>query len=88
MPLELNIEEILEKNINGDEELLKKVKGKCGDLEREINKKLNEEDADLVGIFNRIKTISKRLLGEIWVSKNWKNIEFDIKKEIESLRRK
>jgi hypothetical protein len=87
MLLKLNIEEILEKNIASDEELLKKVTGKCGDFEREIDKKLNEENANLSEIFNRIKILSKRLLGDIWVEKNWYNIEKDMKRELDSQKR-
>jgi len=71
---------ILEKYIADDEELLNSTKDKFHAIESEIDNMLNKKDADLEAIFRRLKTLLERIFSNIWVSKNWHDIEKDIKK--------
>ena len=84
--LHSRIAKVLEKNID-DEELLKRTRDKFHSVEREIDDRLNEEDADENKVLARAKELIERIFGYSWINENWRKIEHDIKEEIEDSKR-
>lgn len=84
MILHSKIKEVLTENVNGDVELLKKIANNGGAIERKIDGMLNKEDADIDNAIEEAKGLIEILFGGIWISKNWHNVEKNIRKKIES----
>lgn len=86
MAIHSNIREVLENNIK-DEELLKKTKDKFHGIEKEIDDRLNEKEADENKALARAKELIRYIFGYSWTDKNWNRVEHDIKEEIEKSKR-